>query len=278
MLGCSCLLFIEFSERFALPSELLQKRCGRPNFAVLLLEFTDSFIDCFQSDRVRIPHGTAAMGRESVAVQINDIDIDGAQRIALFKDTRAFVDERVEAALDDFFSRDLALRNSRFGGPLPHQLSHFGVGKGMPLVVILVPAGAGFLSIAPKLAKIIFSERLANAWLLQVTVFLADAPSNIETREVACRQRPHGHTVVVERFIDGFDARAFFYKELCFAAIGAEHAVADKTHAIADENADFSEPFRELHASCDDFPPFPFASHNFHQRLATYRPNKISPH
>src|SRR5258708_39742512 len=104
MLGRSCLLFIEFSERFALPSELLQKRRGRPNFAVPLLEFTDSFIDCFQSNGVRIPHGTAAIGRESVPVQVNDIDIDGAQRIALFEDTRAFVDERVEAALDYFFN------------------------------------------------------------------------------------------------------------------------------------------------------------------------------
>src|SRR5258706_12030310 len=105
----------------------------------------------------------------------------------------------------------------------------------MPLVVIFVPAGPSLLSIAPKLAKIIFSERLANAWLLQVTIFLADAPSNIETREVACRQRSHGHTVVVERFIDCFDARAFFYKELCFAAIWTEHVDADKTPCIADQ-------------------------------------------
>src|SRR5467141_2268382 len=104
MLGRSGLLFIEFSERFALPSELLQERCGRPDCAVLLLEFADSFINCFQSKGVLMPHGTTAIGRKSVAVQVNDIDIDGAQRIALFEDTRAFVDERVEAALDYFFN------------------------------------------------------------------------------------------------------------------------------------------------------------------------------
>src|SRR5258708_12009637 len=116
----------------------------------------------------------------------------------------------------------------------------------MPLVVIFVPAGPSFLSIAPKLAKIIFSKRLANAWLLQVTIFLADAPSNIETREVACRQRPHGHTVVVERFIDGFDAGAFFDEELRFAAVWAQHAVPPKTHPIADKPPDFSTPFPNL--------------------------------
>src|SRR5258708_30629485 len=104
MPGRSCLPFIEFSERLALPSELLQKRGGRPDFAVLLLELADSFINCFQSNVVRIPHGTTAIGRESVAVQVNDIDIDGSQRKTLFGGTRAFVGERVEAALDDFFS------------------------------------------------------------------------------------------------------------------------------------------------------------------------------
>src|SRR5258708_3291307 len=145
----------------------------------------------------------------------------------------------------------------------------------MPLVVIFVPAGPSFLSIAPKLAKIIFSKRLANAWLLQVTIFLADAPSDVETREVACRQRPHGHTVVVEPFIDGFDARAFFDKELCFAALWTEHAIADKTHGIADENADFPEPFRKMHASRDDFPACRFASHDFEQTHEICRAEKM---
>src|SRR5258708_10604336 len=135
----------------------------------------------------------------------------------------------------------------------------------MPLVVIFVPAGPSLLSIAPKLAKIIFSERLANAWLLQVTIFLADAPSDVETREVACRHRSKGHPVVVERFIDGFDARAFFDKELRFAEIWTEHAVSNKTHAIADENSDFPESFGKLHASRNGFPACRFASHDFEQ-------------
>jgi len=37
-LGPSGLLFIEFSERFALPSELLQERCGRPRLRRAVLE------------------------------------------------------------------------------------------------------------------------------------------------------------------------------------------------------------------------------------------------
>ena len=57
----------------------------------------------------------------------------------------------------------------------------------------------------------------------------------------------------VERFVDGFDAGAFFNEELRFAAVGAEHAIADEAAAVADQHADFAELFRELHARGDDF-------------------------
>src|SRR3989442_7654925 len=136
MLGSGGLWFMEFGDRPALLGELLQERRGRPDFAVLLLKFADLFVNGFQANGVRMPHGTTAIGRKSVAVQVNDVNIDGAQGIAVIEDTSAFVHERVKAAIDDFFSRDLALGNPCFGGPLSYQLSYFGVGKGAPLVVI----------------------------------------------------------------------------------------------------------------------------------------------
>src|SRR6266699_2863401 len=265
MLGSGGLWFIEFGERPALLGELLQERRGRPDFAVLLLEFADSFVDSFQANGVRIPHGTTAIGRKSVAVQVNDVNIDGAQGIAVIEDTSAFVHERIEAAIDNFFSGDLALGNPCFGGPLPYQLSHFGVGKGAPLFVIFVPAGAGFLPITPQLAKFVFGERLANTGLLQVTIFFADAPADIETREIPGGQWPHCHAEVVERFIHGLDASALFDEKLRFPAVGAEHAVAHKAHAIADENADFPELFRKLHAGRDDFLACRLAPYDFEQ-------------
>src|SRR6266566_598291 len=265
MLGSGGLWFIEFGERLALLGELLQERRRRPDFAVLLLEFADSFVNGFQANGVRIPHGTTAIAGESVAVQVNDVDIDGTQSIALFEDTSAFVHERIKAAIDDFFSRDLALGNPCFGGPLPYQLSHFGVGKGAPLFVIFVPAGAGFLPITPQLAKFVFGERLANTGLLQVTIFFADAPADIETREISCGQWPHCHAEVVKRFIHGLDASALFNEKLRFATVRAEHAVAYKARAIADENADFPEPFRKLHAGRDDFLACRLAPYDFEQ-------------
>src|SRR5467141_1556082 len=275
MLRSGFLLFIEFSEGLALLGELLHQRSGGPHFAVLLLEFADSFINCFQTNGVRIQHGTTAISRETIAVEIDDIDVHGAQRIALYEDPRALVHKSVEAAIDDFFSRDLALRNSCFGGPLPHQLSHFGGGKGVPLVVIFVPACPGLLAISAELTEIIFAERLSNTGLLQVTIFLADAPTDIETREISCRQRSHSHAEVVERFIDSFNAGALFDEELRFAAIRAKHAVAYETHAIADKNGDFPKSFRKLHASRDDFPVCRFASHDFKQTHDVGRAEKM---
>src|SRR5260370_34959344 len=102
------------------------------------------------------------------------------------------------------------------------------------LFIVPVPAGTCFLAVAAELTEIIFAERLPNAGLLQVTIFLADAPTHVEAREVAGGERSHGHAEAAESFIDGFDAGAFFNKELGFGAIWAEHAVADKTNAMAD--------------------------------------------
>src|SRR6266571_109510 len=265
MLGSGGLWLIEFGERPALLGELLQERCRRPDFTVLLLEFADSLVDGFQANGVRIPQGTTAIGGKSVAVQVNDVDIDGAQSIALFEDSSAFVHERIEAAIDNFFSGDLTLGNPCCGGPLPYQLRHFGIGKGTPLVVIFVPADAGFLPITPQLAKFVFGERLTNTGLLQMTIFFADTPADIETREIPRGQWSHCHAEVVERFIHGLDASALFDEKLRFAAVRAEHAVAHKAHAIADENADFPEPFRKLHAGRDDFLACRLAPYDFEQ-------------
>src|SRR6266702_5040747 len=265
MLGSGGLWFIEFGERPALLGELLQERCRRPDFTVLLLEFADSLVDGFQANGVRKPQGTTAIGRKSVAVQVNDVNIDGAQGIALFEDSSAFVHERIEAAIDNFFSGDLPLGNPCLGGPLRYQLSHFRIGKGTPLFVIFVPADAGFLPITPQLAKFVFGERLTNTGLLQMTIFFADTPADIETREIPCGQWSHCHAEVVERFIHGLDASALFDEKLRFAAVRAKHAVAYKTRAIADENADFPEPFRKLHAGRDDFLARRRAPYDFEQ-------------
>ena len=60
-------------------------------------------VDLIQPDGVGIPHRTAAIGRESVAVQINDVDVDGAQRDAFLENARALIHQGIDATVDDFF-------------------------------------------------------------------------------------------------------------------------------------------------------------------------------
>ncbi len=83
--------------------QLLQERGGLPEFAVGALEFQNAVVDFLQSHGIGVPHGAAAIGRESVAIEVDDVDIDGAQGESFFEDARAFVDQRVDAAIDDFF-------------------------------------------------------------------------------------------------------------------------------------------------------------------------------
>jgi len=70
---------------------------------MLFVKFADAVVNFFQADRVRIPHGPAAMRREAVAGEIDDVDIDGAQRVSFFQNARAFIHQRVDQAIDDLF-------------------------------------------------------------------------------------------------------------------------------------------------------------------------------
>ena len=85
---------------------------------MLLLKFANALINFRQSHCVGIPHRTAAVGGESVTVEINDVDVDGAECVALFENSRAFVDERIGAAIDDLIGGDLALRDTCLRAPL----------------------------------------------------------------------------------------------------------------------------------------------------------------
>ncbi len=60
-----------------------------------------SACDIVQARLVRIEHGAAAIGGETVAVEIHQIDVRGSLRDAVLEDAGAFVDQRIDAALDD---------------------------------------------------------------------------------------------------------------------------------------------------------------------------------
>ena len=77
--SCSGARFlIEVGKALAFFSQTLEQRSGLPEFAVLLMKFADAIVNFFQADRIRIPHRAAAVRRETVAGEIDDVDIDGA--------------------------------------------------------------------------------------------------------------------------------------------------------------------------------------------------------
>src|SRR5205823_445136 len=139
---------------------------------------------------------------------------------------------------DDLLLGNLALRDAGLGAPLLDHLGHFGIGNGAPLGIIFVPSRAGLLAVASEFAQTIFRQRLAHTRLFRVAKFFADTPTDIQPSEVASRHRTHGHAVVVKGLINGLDACTLFHQELGFTPVRAEHAVADKAPAVADQHAD----------------------------------------
>src|SRR5215471_1714286 len=158
-------LLIEVRELLSFFGELLEQRRRLPPIAMLFVELRDAVVNLLEADSIGIPHWPAAVRREAVAVDIDDVDIDGAQRVTLFENAGAFVDQRVDAAVDDLFLRDRVLLDAGLGSPLADQAGDLGIGDGTPVLVILVPAGAGLLPVAAHLAELIFGDRLAHARL-----------------------------------------------------------------------------------------------------------------
>src|SRR4030088_941455 len=100
-----------------------------------------------------MPHRSAAVSRKSVAIEIDDVDVDRPQRVTLFENPRSLVYQRVNAAMNDLFGADLPLRNSCLRAPLPHQRRHLGIGTRAPVLVVAVPSLRCFLSVSSHFTK-----------------------------------------------------------------------------------------------------------------------------
>src|ERR1035438_3790325 len=119
---------------------------GFPEGAEALVAAEQAFVDPLLTSASGVEHGAAAPGGEAEAVEEDDVDVDVAQGDAFFEQARALVDEGVEAALGDALGREVALGDGHFGG-VEGQLSlDVGIGDGLAVGAIDVPAGAGFLA------------------------------------------------------------------------------------------------------------------------------------
>ena len=98
--------------------------------------------------------------------------------------------------------------------------------------------------------------------LLQMLALLTNAPQHIDAAHVVDRKDAHRHAEVVEGLIHRCRRRAFFDKELRLAHVGNHHAIADKSPAVADNNADLSQLLRERQRRSDNLFAGLRAAHN----------------
>src|SRR5690606_37939687 len=127
-------------------------------------------------------HRAAAIDRPAIAIDPHDIDIARALRLAFGQNQRAFVDHRIERALDNFLIGDLALFDP---GPLAKFFDDFGDAgafRRTALVVIIIESRLLFLAPAAFGA-----QRVADRF---DAVGIA-VPTDVDAREVAHLERPH---------------------------------------------------------------------------------------
>jgi len=109
-------------------------------------EFFDARLDCCGAEGFGVEHGAAAPGGEAVAGDVDHVDVGGAQGHAFFEDAGAFVYERQDAAVDDFFLSDDAAFYAGGAGCRFDEGGYFGIGRGLAVFVVARPASSGFLA------------------------------------------------------------------------------------------------------------------------------------
>src|SRR4029077_14219596 len=112
-----------------------------------------------------------AISGESVAIEIDNVDINRPQRVALLQNARTLVDQCVDATINNLVSVDLPLQNVGLRSPLFCPRGYFGIRDRNPILIVLVPARTTLLSKAAHFAETVSGEWLSNAGLFQVAIF-----------------------------------------------------------------------------------------------------------
>src|SRR5712691_290129 len=165
----------EVAEPLPLLGQALQQRRRCPGLAVARVEGRHVGVDLLEPDLVGVEHGTAAVAREAVTVEVGDVDVARAERDALLENARALVDERPQAAREHLVVADRAPRDAavfRAGGD---DRLHIGIGLGRARAgLVAVPPGAGLLTEAPLLAERVAHLRVAQVLPARGGLALAD--------------------------------------------------------------------------------------------------------
>src|SRR5579871_3615615 len=153
-------LAVKIAEGLACRAKPFQQSGRLPQATVLLLEATDPLENSVKAHCAGVPHRSTSVRGKAVAVDVDDVDIDGPQSDPLFQNLGTFVDEGVKGAFQDFFVCDPAPRNPCLASALRDELLHVRIGDcPSGRFFVAIPAAAGFLAKTAHLAQSIGHQR-----------------------------------------------------------------------------------------------------------------------
>src|SRR5258705_3013041 len=85
---------------------LLEQPRRLPALARLAMEAADRLVDSCEPERLSPPHGSAAIARKAVAIDVDDIDVARPLRNAFLQNTSALVDHCAQQPVQDVLARD----------------------------------------------------------------------------------------------------------------------------------------------------------------------------
>src|SRR5665647_292353 len=191
------MLSVRLIECLSLRRKLCQQRRRTPDALggfVITCEAFNGALHAHQAQTVRIQHRAAAVGREAIAEDVDDVDVRSALGDAFLQDARALIDQRKDAALHDLGAADLAWRDAVLFTVRLDQRVHRRISERCtPTLFIAIPASAGLLANASLLAEPVGQQCGAGPFEFRVlgADALADGPADIVAREVTHAKWPH---------------------------------------------------------------------------------------
>ena len=223
-------------------------------------------------------HRPAAETRKAVAVDVDDVDVAGAQRDAFLEDLRAFIDQRVNATLEDFLVADLAALDARLLRGFDDKVFDDGIRNRIAVArFVTIPAGTRFLAEAAKFAHLVRHPGITQVRWPRCSLALADVPAHVEPRQVADPERTHGEAEILDDLVHLLRQSAFLEQEPRFAEITVQHAVADETVAHAGDDADFLDRLRQLQRRGEHVLAGLVGPHDFQQLHYVRRTEEMQP-
>jgi hypothetical protein len=103
-------ILVKIRKGAAFLGELLEQRRWAPVRARLPVKLADPLVNLCDAAGIGVPHRSATVVREAVAIHINNVYVRSAESVTFFEDARTLVNECVQATIRDFLRGYFALR------------------------------------------------------------------------------------------------------------------------------------------------------------------------